>query len=690
MFGPNDTINFNISTFLPGTVQTINVGTHASAAGKGLPIIINPVTIDGYTQPGSSPNTLSNGDNAVLLIQLNGLAALAGGFPMSGLRITAGSSTVRGLVINRFSEAGILLTTNGLTAKGGNIIEGNFIGTDASGTAALANRQDGVYIKAPPGNTIGGTLPGARNVISGNTWSGVNIDFSSSMNLVQGNFIGTKANGTQALGNSFDGITEKGGGSNTIGGTAAGAGNVISGNNGGMEIDSFNGMNLVQGNRIGTDVTGAAALGNLEGGVFIFDSNNTIGGTASGAGNVIAFNGGAGVEVRGKTQTTTGNPIRQNFIYDNTGMGIDLDPAGVTQNDQGDGDAGPNNLQNFPVLTSASSIGGSTTIKGLIDSTTANSSYPITIEFFSNPSCDPSGMGEGRIFLGSTMVAGPGAFTATLGLSVSPGQVVTATATDAHGATSEFSACVMVITPAPATHFAVSAPADATAGSAFSFTVTAMDQFNHMAVGYGGMVHFTSSDGMATLPANSILNNGTGTFSATLKTTGNQTITATDTTDNSIAGAGNTMVAGSPVLVTHFVVSALANANAGSAFSFTVTAMDLFNHTATAYSRTVHFTSSDRMAILPLSSALSNGTGTFRATLKTLGKQTITATDEANSSIMGMSNNILVVGPPTIHVAFGDNCIPLNGTTSMTFTVTNPNATATLSGINVTDALPAG
>src|SRR5438067_932084 len=129
------------------------------------------------------------------------------------------------------------------------------------------------------------------------------------------------------------------------------------------------------------------------------------------------------------------------------------------------------------------------------------------------------------------------------------------------------------ITAAEATHLMVSAPSSATAGSAFNFTVTAQDQFNNTATGYTGTVHFTSSDGAASLPANSTLANGVGTFSATLKTAGNQSIAATDTVSSSIAGTSNPIAVASSA-ATHFAVSAPASATAGSAFNFTITALD--------------------------------------------------------------------------------------------------------------------
>src|SRR5205807_419150 len=150
--------------------------------------------------------------------------------------------------------------------------------------------------------------------------------------------------------------------------------------------------------------------------------------------------------------------------------------------------------------------------------------------------------------------------------------------------------------------------------------VVAQDQFNNTATGYGGNVHFTSTDGSATLPANTPLNNGTGTFIATLKTAGNQTITTTATMISSITGTSNP-IAVSAAAATHFGVSAPSSATAGSAFNFTVVAQDQFNNTATSYGGTVHFTSTDGNATLPANSTLNNGTGTFITTLRTAGNQ---------------------------------------------------------------------
>ena len=193
-------------------------------------------------------------------------------------------------------------------------------------------------------------------------------------------------------------------------------------------------------------------------------------------------------------------------------------------------------------------------------------------------------------------------------------------------------------------HLTITAPVTATAGVAFNFTVTALDPLGNVVTSYSGTVRFTSTDPAATLPANSTLTNGTGTFSATLKTAGTQTITGTDTVAASITGSIPITV--TPAAATHFTVSTPATTTEGSAFNFTVTALDPFNNVATGYAGTVRFTSSDPNATLPANSTLTNGVRTFSATFRSAGNQTITATDTVNASITGTSNATADAMPP--------------------------------------------
>jgi hypothetical protein len=207
---------------------------------------------------------------------------------------------------------------------------------------------------------------------------------------------------------------------------------------------------LILGNFIGTSVNGTDPLANSQDGVGFRTSasGNDVGGTATGEGNVISGNADDGIQVGSPADPTpTMNALFRNSIFGNGALGIDLDPGnGVTPNDAGDVDTGPNNLQNFPAVTSAASNATTVTIGGTLNSE-ANKQY--RIEFFSNSACDPSGNGEGQTFLGTTNVttdgAGNAAFTASLPVAVPVGQIVTATATDPANNTSEFSACTNVV-----------------------------------------------------------------------------------------------------------------------------------------------------------------------------------------------------------------------------------------------------
>src|SRR5262249_54531035 len=151
---------------------------------SSLPAITDPAIIDGYTQPGSSPNTLAVGDNAVLEIRLDGASA---GSNVSGLALQgSGGSTIRGLSLTGFSSNGIFVSSSG------NVIEGNFIGLLPDGTTTAGNGGDGIAIVVASGNLVGGTAPAARNVIGGNTGNGVEVQFASgASNVIQGNYIGT-------------------------------------------------------------------------------------------------------------------------------------------------------------------------------------------------------------------------------------------------------------------------------------------------------------------------------------------------------------------------------------------------------------------------------------------------------------------------------------------------------------------
>jgi hypothetical protein len=418
-----DTVLFNI----PGS------GVHLIDLSKTpLPDITDSLILDGYTQPGAHPNTLSVGNNAVILIQLDGGSNKSGS---RGLGITGANGAnclIRGLAITGFLSApdptppyggpvggfGIQLKSSGT----GNVVQGNFIGLNPDGLTATGN-YIGVRVEAAQ-STIGGAAPAARNVISGNT-EGVAIYYPAT-GVVAGNYVGTDAAGMRAAGNGVG--LEVGTSDIVLGGTVAGSGNLISGNGfTGIDLGSepyfrfvvSADRTLVQGNLIGTKADGAGPLGNGSSGIyFLRSSNSTIGGLDPGAGNVIAFNG-QGVGVFG-----TGNRILSNSIYGNNSRGIIL------------GNASANNAQSFPVITSESVSNGTATVSGTLQSA-PNTQFLVQL-FADSQSLTTSK----QTYLGSTNVmtdgSGNGSFSANFPLSDS-NVVFNATTTDPSGNTSDFS-----------------------------------------------------------------------------------------------------------------------------------------------------------------------------------------------------------------------------------------------------------
>jgi CSLREA domain-containing protein len=395
-----------------------------------------------------------------------GTAAL-GSTEIGLLVLNAPDNTIGGTEVG----AGNLISGNGeglsISNPGatGNQVLGNYIGTNAAGTAAIPNGV-GVLFWDAPNNIIGGTAAGAGNVISGNDDGVITVIPGATGNQLMGNLIGTNAAGDAVLPNGTGVLLQTS--SNIIGGTADGAGNVIAGNALGVILELDTSDNQILGNFIGTDPTGTLDLGNSDIGVLFADGafNNVIGGTDAGAGNIIAFNGGNGVHLR--LLTGTGNTIRSNSIFNNGGFGIDLGSDGVTENDDGDVDTGPNDLLNFPTLL-VQPANGDVVITATMNS---SPSATYTIEFFSNSECDPSGYGEGMTLLGTASVttdaAGMGSTTFTTERSALTGNVFTATATDEAGNTSEFSACAAI------SDFAVAIEPTSrtvTAGESVSYTV---------------------------------------------------------------------------------------------------------------------------------------------------------------------------------------------------------------------------
>ena len=485
------------------------IGTSASGTAK-IPNARNGVQIDGAAMnrigglKAGERNVISgNARDGVLIVnagaQLNvvqgnfigtnaaGTGALGNGW--YGVEISrpdnvvGGAATGAGNVVSANGYGGIVLF---LATASGNRVQGNFVGTDATGTKDLGNIGRGVeFTNGAHDNRVGGARFVERNVISGNDNGGVGFYSGSKMNLLQGNFIGTNAAGTAALGNSKVGVTvTDSAGTNFIGGPNAG--NVISGNAQGIVLSAGTAPSIVQGNKVGTDWTGTRKIGNAGDGVYVGSSANQIGGKKRGTGNIISGNGGDGLRiqnskgnlvrrnivgadasglkalgnakngvllvntnatpVRGNTVAFNGghgvqvasgvdNPVVSNSVHSNAGLEINLGWDAASKNDSSDGDTGANHLQNHPTLTSAKRTSTGTTITGTITSRPKTTLY---VEIFS---------GGGATFVGSVSVttnaSGFATFTFAAGKLPLGTQLVT-TATSPSGSTSEYSPTLTV------------------------------------------------------------------------------------------------------------------------------------------------------------------------------------------------------------------------------------------------------
>lgn len=407
---------------------------------------------------------------------LGGMTILKGSFNLVGTNADGVDDAAEGNLISGNRAGGVRISGFAIGAPPapatGNVIAGNLIGTDASGTISLGTQFDGVVLDQADGNRIGTNGDGIhdaaeRNVISGNRLDGVDISDSSD-NVVAGNYIGPDVTGTARVTGSQS--TQRGvtisssfsADSNRIGTNSDGVAdeaerNIIAGNSQyGIVMFAFGTIenNVIAGNSIGVNVAGDP-LGNGFDGIRLQTgvSNNVIGTNGDGLrddveGNHIAYNGLAGIVVglNADATTTVRNAIRGNSIHSNGGLGIDLGRDGVTLNDIGDGDAGPNDLQNFPVLYNAVAVSPvGTAVAGTLRSVPGVS---FTIDFYANAAADSSGFGEGERWLGSISVmtnpAGIANFAGTLPAATTIGEAITASATDALGNTSEFSSALVV------------------------------------------------------------------------------------------------------------------------------------------------------------------------------------------------------------------------------------------------------
>lgn len=410
-----------------------------------------------------------------------------------GLEISGNQNRVIGCTIDGPLYAGVYVTGGfGGLPPTGNIIggveegEGNFLSAGNSGVRidgpadqtvvvgnTLTGSSSGVAVRSAPDfdmnatNTrIGGPTAAERNFIFGAgrygeegfpTGEQVSIEQAFDT-LVQGNYIGLLADGVTAASQRGPAGIEVRSSVNTvirdnvISGIVVNGVNHYAGQRFGAGISIFGDSTNTQvfNNLIGTDASGQNPIPNRVGVLASFwpqepsPSGTEIGGVAPGQGNVIAFNETAGVSIPG---TITGIPIRGNSIHSNGGLGIDLLPlsggSGVSPNDIGDDDVGGNLLQNFPILSAAESSASTTDVQGSLNSA-PNTTY--LIDFYASPTCDPSGLGEGRAYLGAaeitTNAAGAASFDVTIPRGSAAGEAITATATDPLGNTSEFGPCV--------------------------------------------------------------------------------------------------------------------------------------------------------------------------------------------------------------------------------------------------------
>ncbi|MEM9056192.1 MAG: right-handed parallel beta-helix repeat-containing protein, partial [Pseudomonadota bacterium] len=492
----DDTIDFNMPTSEAGH----SGGVWTIAVGGPLPAFSDTVNVDGASQPGfagtpivevdgtaatglqdfglwlnvgsdgSTINALSvvafggaglqleGSDNHSITGNYIGLRAdgVTGDGNRFGIYITGSSDSVIGgtaaaerNVISANSSNGIAVFRDlGLSLSSfDTIITGNYVGTDASGLLPRGNGSSGIFVVNGSSRTrVGGTTASEANVVAANGDSGVFVGSGGIVDAqVVGNLIGLGADGTTQLANSQSGVELSFGDRTTVRGNTIGPHGLH-----GVHISGSD-ESVVIGNVIGTNGSGTATWSIAGHGVFLEASSarNRIGGTVPSEANVISNAGSGGTFTDGvalSSSAANDNSILRNRIFGNAGLGIELNGDGISLNDPGDADGGPNERMNYPVITNVSSGGGNLTVD--YDLNLPSGAY--RVEFFTNPSgADPSGNGEGELFAGADIVSHPGsgAISYSHVIPGGGGDVVTATTTEctngltctAFGSTSEFS-----------------------------------------------------------------------------------------------------------------------------------------------------------------------------------------------------------------------------------------------------------
>ena len=443
-----DIIAFDIPSSDPGYNPVSGVYTIRPAWPR-YPQIKGNLTIDGFTQPGASasPDNPPVLADHVLKIQLDGSLAAGVNSAFESAPVSSGgigNVTIRGLVFNSWTNPVWIFLTDNWT------IRDNFFGTDVTGFVALGTQQTSavrignvVNIQVLNNLFVSGaqSRPNGSIAVSITDGSG-----TSAGHVIQGNYIGVDAGGNTALGLRFDyGVDALAASALTIGGNTVGEGNVITNSSTGIRLrDTID--STIQGNHIGVGADGTTAIGNIDHGIDLIAGgdnllrNIRIGGLNPGEGNIIA-NNRIGVSIHASFGSAPGNAILSNSFYNDL-YDIDLGPNGRDQ-DAGDADTGANNLQNYPVIDNVSTVSGDTVrIMGRLEGV-PNTAY--TIQFFANPLCNGLGYGPGRTLLythTATTDTQTGLTQFSILADLPAGEnILTATATDSAGNTSEFSDC---------------------------------------------------------------------------------------------------------------------------------------------------------------------------------------------------------------------------------------------------------
>ncbi|MBN1261635.1 MAG: right-handed parallel beta-helix repeat-containing protein [Anaerolineae bacterium] len=475
-------ITYDFARTLAHQIHNNAIGTNMNGAlnlGNGL----DGVSIARISGVQISANTIGYNGQDGIAMEAGGASTLSNNMVFrngrDGMDLAGNAYVITGNTVNYNAHSGIWVQgqNNTLSNNGALIdIQSYQIGINLQGSDNVINTTTGATIG---GGLYGVALEGNRNTLSGYTIQdattgilvggtdnvigpanrihgnliGIEVRETANRTLIRSNTMGVDAAGNAAAPN-YDVSILIGGDNTTVGGSSAGDGNVISGGGsyGATGLHIWNGSGaIVRNNKIGVGVDGATPLGNLTGIRITGGAQSTL------QDNLVAYNGKGILIEQGARHAIVGNSI-----HSNTTLGIDLSPAGVTLNDSGDGDAGANTLQNFPVITLAGITGSNTRAVGMLDSL-PNKTY--TIRLYSNPTCDDAGHGEGRTYLGqgtvSTGASGQANIDLTLAAASTQGHYLTATATDSQGNTSEFSACFGPLGILGADTFTVNAIGDA-------------------------------------------------------------------------------------------------------------------------------------------------------------------------------------------------------------------------------------